>query len=104
MALRDAIDQLLQIGELARSPIIHQVAAISVGLLENQAFLDLAYEEDVAADVDCNIVLNEELQIIELQGTAEEGSFSRQQLNQILDLGEKGIQELMTFQNAALGS
>ena len=104
VALRDAIDQLLQTGELVRSPIIHQVAAISVGLLENEAFLDLAYEEDVAADVDCNIVLNEELQIIELQGTAEEGSFSRQQLNQILDLGEKGIQELMTFQKAALQS
>ncbi|MEO1149202.1 MAG: ribonuclease PH, partial [Cyanobacteria bacterium J06638_22] len=102
VALRDAIDKLLQTGALERSPIIHQVAAISVGLLEDEAFLDLAYEEDVAADIDCNIVLNEELQIIELQGTAEEGSFSRHQLNQILDLSEKGIQELMTLQNDAL--
>ncbi|MEO1143986.1 MAG: ribonuclease PH [Cyanobacteria bacterium J06638_22] len=102
VALRDAIDKLLQTGELERSPIIHQVAAISVGLLEDEALLDLAYEEDVAADVDCNIVLNEELQMIELQGTAEEGSFSRQQLNQILDLAEKGIQELMTLQNDVL--
>lgn len=102
VALCDAVQALLHQGELERSPITHQVAAVSVGLLNNEPLLDLAYEEDVAADIDCNIVLNEALQVIELQGTAEEGSFSREQLNQILDLAEKGIGELLALQTAAL--
>jgi len=102
VALCDAIDTLIQSGELERSPICHQIAAVSIGLLEGEAFLDLNYPEDVAASTDFNIVLNDELEIIELQGTAEEGSFSRLQLNQILDLAEKGIQELMVLQSSAL--
>ncbi|HEY9644332.1 MAG TPA: ribonuclease PH [Coleofasciculaceae cyanobacterium] len=102
VALSDAIAKLLNSGELERSPICHQIAAISVGLLEGEAFLDLNYPEDVAATTDLNVVLNDQLEIIELQGTAEEGSFSRVQLNQILDLAEKGIQELMELQRLAL--
>ena len=78
--------------------------AVSVGLIEGEAFLDLDYAEDVAAETDCNIVLNDRLELIEVQGTAEEGSFSRQQFNQILDLAEKGIQELMKAQTEALQS
>lgn len=101
VALWDALEGLVQSGELARSPLKHQVAAVSVGLLGGVPYLDLCYEEDVAADVDCNVVLNENLQLIELQGTAEEGSFSRQQLNQILDVAEQGIQELMALQRQA---
>jgi len=101
VALRDALEGLVQRGELARSPLKHQVAAVSVGLLGGVPYLDLCYEEDVAADVDCNVVLNENLQLIELQGTAEEDSFSRQQLNQILDVAEQGIQELMALQRQA---
>jgi ribonuclease PH len=102
VALSDAIAKLLKSGELERSPICHQIAAISVGLLEGEAFLDLNYPEDVAATTDLNVVLNDQLEIIELQGTAEEGSFSRVQLNRILDLAEKGIRELMEFQRSAL--
>jgi ribonuclease PH len=102
VALSDAIAKLLKSGDLERSPISHQIAAISVGLLEGEAFLDLNYPEDVAATTDLNVVLNDQLEIIELQGTAEEGSFSRVQLNQILDLAEKGIQELMELQRSAL--
>ncbi|MBW4659353.1 MAG: ribonuclease PH [Drouetiella hepatica Uher 2000/2452] len=102
VALWDAIDKLLQSGELERSPLCHQIAAVSIGLLDGEAFLDLNYPEDVAASTDLNIVLNDELEIIELQGTAEEGSFSRLQLNQILDLAEKGIKELMELQSQAL--
>lgn len=104
VALSDAIDKLLQSGELTASPICHQIAAVSVGLLDDQPFLDLDYGEDVAATTDFNIVLNEAMEIIELQGTAEAGSFSRTQLNRILDVGEKGIQELMAFQRQALHS
>jgi ribonuclease PH len=98
VALHDAISHLLEEGELEQSPIRHQVAAVSVGLLQDEAFLDLNYLEDVAADVDFNVVMNEALEIIELQGTAEAESFSRSQLNQILDLAEKGIKELLELQ------
>lgn len=102
VALCDAIDQLLQKGELEASPIRHQIAAVSVGLLEDEPFLDLDYTEDVTATTDVNIVLNEQLALIELQGTAEEGSFTRSQLDGILNVAEKGIKELMELQRQAL--
>lgn len=102
VALADAVSTLVEKGALERSPIKHAVAAISVGLLESEPFLDLAYEEDVAAEIDCNVVLNSNLELIEVQGTAEEGSFTRQQLNQILDLAEKGVRELLELQRQAL--
>lgn len=98
VALKDALNQLVDRGELERSPLIHEVAAVSVGLLESQPMLDLNYPEDVAAEIDFNVVMNEKLELIEMQGTAEAGSFSRAQLNQILDLAETGIQELFTAQ------
>ncbi|MFQ3615352.1 MAG: ribonuclease PH [Cyanobacteriota bacterium] len=102
VALSDAIAHLLATGELAASPLRHQIAAVSVGLLHGEAFLDLDYPEDVAADIDFNVVMTEELALIELQGTAEEGSFSRAQLNQLLDVAEKGIGELLKLQQQAL--
>ncbi len=102
VALCDAIASLLESGELTKSPITHQIAAVSVGLLQGEPFLDLDYPEDVAADTDCNIVLNEALSLIELQSTAEAGNFTRAQLNQILDYGEKGITELLALQQQAL--
>ncbi len=98
VALKDALDKLVLRGELERSPLVHQVAAVSVGLLDNQVFLDLNYPEDLAAEIDFNLVMNEQLELIEVQGTAETGSFSRAQLNQILDLGEKGIKEILQAQ------
>ena len=103
VALSDAIAKLQQQGELEESPICSQIAAISVGLLQGEPFLDLNYVEDVAADVDLNVVMNDKLGIIEIQGTAEAGSFSRTQLNQIMDFAEKGIQELLVAQRQALG-
>ena len=102
VALEDAIAHLLQSNAIAASPIRHQIAAISVGLLEGEPFLDLNYPEDFAADVDFNVVLNEKLEFIEVQGTAEAGSFTRAQLNAMLDYAEKGIGELMQLQKAAL--
>jgi len=102
VALCDAIASLLASGTLTQSPLTHQIAAVSVGLLQGEPFLDLDYPEDVAADTDCNIVLNETLSLIELQATAEAGNFTRAQLNQILDYGEKGITELLALQQQAL--
>ena len=99
VALADALEKLVKKGDLERSPLSHQVAAVSVGLLEGEPFLDLNYIEDVAAEVDFNVVMNEELGIIEAQGTAELGTYSRHQLNQLIDLAEKGIQELLAAQH-----
>jgi ribonuclease PH len=102
VALAYAISQLLQQGVLERSPLCGQVAAVSVGLLQGEPFLDLNYLEDVAAAVDFNVVMNQHLGIIEIQGTAEEASFSRTQLNQLLDFAEKGIQQLLIAQREVI--
>jgi ribonuclease PH len=102
VALADALGKLIERGELERSPLVHQIAAVSVGILEGEAFLDLNYSEDVGAEVDCNVVMNEKLGIIEVQGTAESGAYSRAQLNQIMDFAEKGIGELQLAQRQAL--
>lgn len=102
VALCDAITKLLKNGELEQSPVRHQVAAVSIGLIEGQPLLDLDYPEDVAADTDFNVVMNENLDLIELQGTAEEGAFSRSQLTQMLDLAELGIKQLLELQRQAL--
>jgi len=104
VALRAALDRLVEKSELERSPLIHQVAAVSIGLLDETLLLDLNYPEDVAAETDFNVVMNEKLELIEIQGTAESGSFSRDRLNQMLDLAEKGIKELMLAQQAVFES
>ncbi|MBW4656024.1 MAG: ribonuclease PH [Kaiparowitsia implicata GSE-PSE-MK54-09C] len=102
VALCDAIQSLIQQGEISVSPIACQIAAVSVGLLEGEPYLDLDYAEDIAAEIDFNVVLNGDRQLIELQGTAEAGSFSRSQLNQMLDMAEAGIDELLILQRQAL--
>ena len=102
VALAHGIKKLMAMGELNTSPLLEPVAAISVGLIKSEAFLDLNYPEDVAADVDLNIVMNSQLEIIEIQGTAESNSMTRSQLNQMLDLAEIGIKELLIAQQQAL--
>lgn len=102
VALEDAVSQLVASNELPASPLRHQIAAISVGLLEGAPFLDLNYPEDFAAEIDFNVVMNEKLEFIEVQGTAEEGSFTRAQLNAMLEYAEKGISEVMELQKTAL--
>jgi len=101
VALQEAIATLMERGELAQSPLKHGIGAISVGLIEGEAMLDLDYPEDVAADVDCNVVMTSDLRLIEVQGTAEAGSYTRPQLDAILDVAEKGITEIITLQQAA---
>ena len=102
IALASAIEKLIARGELEKSPLVTAVAAVSVGLIEGEAFLDLNYTEDVKADVDLNVIMNSNLELIEVQGTAESRSFNRYQLNQMLDLAEQGIKELLSAQNQAL--
>jgi ribonuclease PH len=102
VALVQAIHKLIDRGELSQSPIIRQVAAVSVGSIAGEAFLDLDYPEDVAADIDFNVVMTDNRELIEVQGTAESGSFSRHHLNELLDLADLGIQELMAIQNVEI--
>ncbi len=102
VALANAVSKLMQQGVLQKSPIIGQIAAVSVGLVEGEPLLDLNYIEDVAATVDFNLVMNHNLAIVEVQGTAESGYFTREQMNQLLDCGEKGIQQLLISQREAI--
>lgn len=102
VALHDAIQTLLDSGKLKKNPLKGHVAAVSVGILEGRAICDLEYVEDSAADTDMNVVMTEEGKMIEVQGTAEGEAFSREELNQLLDLAEKGIGNIIEMQKQAL--
>lgn len=103
VALADAIRLLKQRGKINQSPLKGQLAAVSVGIKEGVALLDLDYQEDSSAETDMNVVMNDAGQFIELQGTAEGCAFSRAQIGELLDLAEKGIRELMLIQQQVLG-
>jgi ribonuclease PH len=98
LALVLAVNVLLEKGEVSPGVFLPPVAAVSVGLLENEALLDLNYQEDARADADLNVVMNGEGDYIEVQGTGEGAVFSRGELDQMLDLASQGIQELITYQ------
>ncbi|HXG46429.1 MAG TPA: ribonuclease PH [Methylomirabilota bacterium] len=102
VALVLAVRRLLSEGRLDKNPLLHPVAAVSVGLVGGEPLLDLCYAEDVAAAVDFNLVMNGEGQFIELQGSGEESTFSENQLHQMLALGRAGIRSLLAAQRAAL--
>ncbi|MEE8364432.1 MAG: ribonuclease PH [Gammaproteobacteria bacterium] len=101
VALSDAIQTLIDQGDLKSSPIECQVAAISVGIYQGQAILDLDYAEDSQAHTDMNIVMNSNDGFIELQGTAEGESFSDQELNTMLSLARTGIRQIFKLQKQA---
>ncbi|MBR1583908.1 MAG: ribonuclease PH [Clostridia bacterium] len=103
VALVCAVDKLIRQGKLKESPIVHQVAAVSAGIVADVPCLDLCYLEDSAAQTDMNFVMDETGAFIELQGTGEGRAFTRDELRQILALGEKGIRELQQKQRQALG-
>ncbi len=103
VALHLAFRHLVEIGVLETVPLSDQVAAVSCGLRQGQAVLDLDYVEDSAAQADANFVLTGSGAIIEVQSTAETEPFSRAQLDALLDLAEKGISELAAAQRRALG-
>ncbi|MBR6185711.1 MAG: ribonuclease PH [Clostridia bacterium] len=103
VALCCAVDKLIKSGKIKESPIVHQIAAVSAGIVSDVPCLDLCYLEDSAAQTDMNFVMDETGAFIELQGTGEGRAFSRAELNQILALGEKGIDELHARQRKALG-
>ena len=102
VALSLAIRKMLSEGKIDKNPLLHAVAAVSVGLVEQQTLLDLCYTEDAAASVDLNLVMNSAGEFIELQGTGEEATFSESQLASMLALGKAGIRQLLGMQQAAL--
>jgi ribonuclease PH len=104
VALSLAMRKLLADGKLPADPIRHAIAAVSVGILEKQALLDLCYTEDAAAEVDLNLVMTSAGEFIELQGTGEEATFSETQLEEMLVLGKAGVGELLDLQRGALAA
>jgi ribonuclease PH len=102
VAFAIAADGLVRSGKLARNIITNEVAAISVGIVENTPLLDLKYDEDFRAEVDMNVVCTGDGRFIELQGTAEREPFSREQMESLLALAAQGIQELIAIQREAV--
>ena len=101
-ALHQAVSGLVKKGNIKAMPLKSSVAAVSVGLVVDEALLDLCYEEDMHADVDFNVVMTGDGNFVEVQGTAEGDPFSRTQLDGLLELAAKGIRSLGSAQQAAL--
>lgn len=102
VALRLAIDRLMKAGDIKSDPLTTHVAAVSAGIYGGQPLLDLDYAEDSEAGTDANFVMAEGARMIEVQGTAESGTFTRDELGKLMDLAEAGIDQLVAAQKAAL--
>lgn len=103
VALVDALDNLLREGRLSVMPVHNFLAAVSVGRVNGLLVLDLCFAEDSAAGVDMNVVMTGDGRLVEVQGTGEEATFTRGEMNQMLDLAAEGIRRLVNCQRQALG-
>ena len=104
VALKLAVLKLMKTGEVVSDPMVDPVAAISCGIYAGQAVMDLDYPEDSEAGVDGNFIMTASNRLIEVQMSAEGSTFSRDQMNQLMDLAEKGVGELATLQREAVGA
>ena len=104
VALALAVQKLLDKGTFTDSPLLDFVAAVSVGVVSGEVYLDLAYEEDSTAEVDMNVVMSGGGSFVEIQGTAEAAPFDRSQLNRMLDLASAGISSLIERQKEVIGA
>ena len=104
VALHQALLNLTRRRELSSMPLRCAVAATSVGVIDGQALLDLSYEEDYRADSDFNVVMTDQGEFVEVQGTAESGAFSKTLLDEVLALAERGIERLFQAQKQVIGS
>ena len=102
VALYLAVLSLVEENKIEKMPPINQLAAVSVGILKQQVLLDLCYEEDSEADADFNIVMNNNGNFIEVQGTAEQSPYSKELLDEVLSVGSNGIKQLFDKQNEAI--
>ncbi|MBI4115605.1 MAG: ribonuclease PH [Candidatus Omnitrophica bacterium] len=100
VALAQAVEKLREKKLLHKNPILDYVAAVSVGLVDGQALLDLSYDEDSSADVDMNIVMTGKGKLVEIQGTAEKHPFTKKESDRLLRLAERGIRELIHLQKS----
>lgn len=103
VALVDALYKLVQQERLKEMPLNGYIAAVSVGIKDGEAILDLNYSEDSTCQVDMNLVMTDRGEFIEIQGTGEESPFNKVQLQEMMELAEKGIQELIEIQKRSLG-
>jgi ribonuclease PH len=104
IALHEALANAVDRGQLPSIPILDEVAAVSVGIVEGTPMLDLDYEKDVEAEVDMNVVMSGRGLLVEVQGTAERAPFTRDELDQLLDLAASGISELHDLQRRAVAA
>ncbi len=102
VAAYDAFEMWRAAGKVKTNPLFGQVAAVSVGLVGGRLLLDLDYREDSQAEIDMNVVMNAKGEFVEIQGTGEQVSFSRDRLNEMLDMAQEGIEELLRLQREAL--
>ena len=102
VALAMAIDALIAEAKLTSSPLLKRVAAVSVGIWGGEPCLDLSYLEDRDASVDCNVVMTEDLDFVEIQGTGEEATYSEAELQSMLELSKKGVGEISALQDEAI--
>ncbi len=103
IALVESLHKLVQEERLEKIPVKNYVAAVSVGMLQGEHLLDLCYQEDSNAKIDMNIVMTDAGEYVEIQGTGEESPFTKEDLSILLELGEKGIRELITRQKEVIG-
>lgn len=104
VALVDAIHKIMSQGKIKKMPIENFVSAVSVGIKDGEIILDLNYSEDSTCQVDMNIIMTEKGELVEIQGTGEEKPFTKQELDEMIRIGEKGIIELINMQKESLGS
>jgi len=102
IALADAVKKLMKSGQLTENPLVDTVAAVSVGIIEGAPMLDLCYQEDSKAHVDMNIVMTGQGQFVEVQGTAESQTFSKREMDELINLARKGILDLCEMQKKVL--
>lgn len=102
VALKLAVNKLMKVGDVVSDPLVDPVAAVSCGIYAGQPVLDLDYPEDSEAGVDGNFIMLASKQLIEVQMSAEGSTYSRAQMNELLDLAEKGVTELAELQRAAV--
>lgn len=98
IAMKQLVINLLRKKRLTTDPILHPVAAISCGIIDGNPLLDIDYSEDSTAEVDANVVMDDQFRIIEIQMTAEHQAYGREQLQKLLDLAEKGLREIFDKQ------
>lgn len=102
VALHDALETWRKAGKVRSNPVYSQIAAVSVGMVDGKLLLDLDYHEDSRAEIDMNLVMNSNGEFVEVQGTGERATFDRGRLDSLLDIGQKGLYELLEMQSKAL--